>query len=152
MKLIPLSQGKSAMVDDEDYEWLSQWKWCLHSKGYAVRGNGTILMHCVIVGTPVGFETDHINQNKLDNRRSNLRLATRAQNQRNKPKRRDNTSGFQGVYFDKSRNKFVAEIHLYGKKKHLGRFDDIQNAAKAYRSASIELHQEFSSCLQGGHY
>lgn len=150
-KLIPLSKGQHAIVDDADYEWLSQWKWCLHaSRGYAVRNvkeNGkckTILMHALILGTPKGLETDHSNQNRLDNRRRNLRIATRGENQRNKGKRCDNTSGFAGVYFDRSRGKFSAEIHVDRKKNFLGRFATAIEASAAYVRASVDLHGDFS--------
>ena len=90
MKTIPLTQGKVAIVDDEDYTWLMQWKW--HSSyGYAMRRERTwsgkqkgIFMHRVVNKTPLGLETDHINRNKLDNRKENLQSVTHQENTCNK--------------------------------------------------------------------
>lgn len=124
-KNIPLSQGKVAIVDDEDYDELSRWKWCISSKGYAVRnGSGqrkgqTIHMHREIIGVPPdGMETDHKNQNKIDNRKVNLRHCTRTVNQCNKGKYQNNKSGVTGVslYGSCKRRQYVAEIHNLGRR------------------------------------
>src|SRR5689334_16735192 len=116
-KLIPLTRGQSAIVDDTDFEWLSQWKWCAlptHRKDgyYAVRrtpnSNGKLLfMHKFILGATTN-QGDHINGNKLDNRRDNLRPATRKQNlfNRCKPNRKKpQTSQYKGVYLCQERKK-----------------------------------------------
>src|SRR3990167_7351351 len=101
----PNGKGKFAMVDDEDYKYLSQWGWHLHiSKftNYARRvesnpkGSKNLYMHRVIMQTPKGMVTDHINRNGLDNRRKNLRVCTQAQNMANARMRKDNTSGATG--------------------------------------------------------
>lgn len=95
MKTIPLTQGKVALVDDEDYEELSRFKWCAtknrRGKFYAVRGgpragggSPTVQMHVVIAGTPAGMDTDHIDGDSLNNQRSNLRICTRAENLSNR--------------------------------------------------------------------
>src|SRR3990167_1658988 len=109
MKIIKLNKGKFAFVDDENLEWLNQWKWFYSKNGYAVRnvyvkGSGrknqktaTILMHRVINNTPDGFITDHINRNRLDNRRENLRTVNESFNVINSPVRSDNSSGTKGV-------------------------------------------------------
>jgi hypothetical protein len=89
-------------------------------------------------------EIDHINGDKIDNRYSNLRLATPSQNQANKGMRSDNTSGVKGVTWDKSRGKWLASIHKDGERIPLGRYNDINDAAEAYRAASIEYFAEFS--------
>jgi hypothetical protein len=147
---IPLTQGKFALVDECDYEFLMQWTWCYH-KGYAVRCTSnparTIHMHRVILER-MGFrdfaECDHANQDKLDNCRHNLRPATRCQNQRNKNKLRNNTSGYIGVYWNKQQSKWMAYIRIDGKLKHLGYFDDKEDAARARDMAAIVHHGEFA--------
>jgi len=108
VKKIKLTQGRYALVDDEDFNWLNQWKWCFdRSNGYAHRNqwvngkNRKIYMHRIILGNPRGIlikvETDHKNRNKLDNRRKNLRVVTRSENVLNKGLQSNNTSGIPGV-------------------------------------------------------
>ena len=145
MKTIPLTKGKVAIVDDDMFEELSQYKWYCDSYGYAVRTVSsrpgkpkTIWMHRVICGTPAGMETDHINEKKLDNRRENLRRCTSAENRRNIKKPTNNTSGYKGVNWLKRNRKWRAEIKVNGKKKHLGCFDDLLAAAHAYDQAARE--------------
>lgn len=136
MKRIKLTQGKFTLVDNGDFEWLNQWKWYLNSKGYAMRGKRIsgkqimILMHRLINNTPEGlkFETDHINRDKLDNRRENLRTATRSQNKINTNLRKDNTSGYKGVSWNKNRNRWMAQLHINGKHIHLGLYSTLQGA------------------------
>src|SRR3990167_9749261 len=103
MKIIRLNKGQSAIVDDDVFDYLNQWKWYFNNQGYAVRrpyikGSGrknqkcmTIHMHRLVNNTPNGMQTDHINRNKLDNRRENLRNVTDQQNKFNLPTRVDNT-------------------------------------------------------------
>ncbi len=135
--LIPLTQGKFAIVDPEDYEWLMQWKWSFNT-GYAVRGTrkgGKQLkfrMHRVIAKTPNGFETDHINRNKLDNRRCNLRVCPPRINRMNRPAQSNNVLGLKGVYFKKRNKKFVAQIGGRNNQKHLGYFNTAEEAHKAF--------------------
>jgi len=140
MKQIKLTQGKFAIVDDSDFEWLNQWKWCFHI-GYVVRNKREkgkckmIYMHRLINNTSSGFETDHINRNKLDNRRSNLRTVTSSQNNMNTGMWKHNTSKHKGVFWDKSRNKWMAGIGLNYKFINVGRFNDIGDAIKAREQA-----------------
>lgn len=100
MKQIPLTKCKFALVDDEDYDYLMQWKWRFSGK-YAVRSEHktrkTIFMHRVVNNTPNGLQADHINNDKLDNRKENIRFATSGQNSRNKPKNRG-VSKYKGVF------------------------------------------------------
>lgn len=152
MKTIQLSRGMEAIVDDEDYERISKYKWCITVNGYATRkrplkeGNKHVLMHREILGTPSGFDTDHINGNKLDNRRVNLRVATRAQNSRNSrtPMKRSIT-GIRGVS-PHGNGRFVAFISRKGKRFHLGVFDTKESAEAARRAKEIEMWGEFARC------
>lgn len=148
MKLIPLTQGKSAIVDDEDYEYLMQWKWYV-AKGYAIRNVGQrpnrtrLFMHRGVAKTLQGMETDHINGNTLDNRRVNLRVCTRSENARNRCKNSNNTSGFKGVNFHKETRKWAAHIRLNKRLIHLGLFSTPETAHAAYCDAAIKHYGEF---------
>lgn len=137
MKTIPLTQGYSTKVDDEDYTELSKYKWQYH-RGYARRAsydvNGTfhsVFMHRVINDTPKGFETDHINRDRLDNRRSNLRTVTKLENQQNKGIYKNNTSGHSGISYYAKYDKWRARMQMNGKLIFIGYFDTIEQAIKA---------------------
>ena len=119
---IPLTKGKFALVDKKDFAYLNQWKWRYHKNGYAVRTSrkGLIRMHRVVNKTPLGFFTDHINHNKLDNRRKNLRTVTKSQNQMNVGLQANNTSGYKGVYWHKQSKKWQAKIEVNQKQINLG--------------------------------
>ena len=152
-KLVPLSQGQQAIVDDADYDWLSQWKWSAQKTAngyYAMRKEGgvLILMHRLINGTPDGLVTDHKDGNGLNNRRFNLRNATQLQNMMNRAPKRGGTSVHKGVWFDKSvgsrnRNQWRAAIRLNGKRKYLGRFASQHDAGAAYQAASLQHFGDF---------
>lgn len=155
MKRIPLNGkngvGRFAIVDDEDFEWLSQWGWYAW-KGrntlYAARhirkgGHRMIHMHRLINKTPDHLFTDHRNGDGLDNRRNNLRTATAAQNCANARRRPDSTSGVKGVYFDKSRRKWAADIQCEKMRVRLGRFETKDAAIEAYQTAAKTLFGEF---------
>jgi hypothetical protein len=153
MKQIPLTQGKFAIVDDEDYDFLIQWKWHLSNRGYARRNNyvegvivnpKSILMHRVILGDPIGFQVDHINGDKLDNRKSNLRVCTTGENARNRGKNKNGTSGYKGVHFYKAYRKWQSHIMHERKMVWLGYFDTAEKAALAYNEAATKLHGEFA--------
>lgn len=131
-KEIPLTQGKVALVDDEDYERLNQFKWFASKNGktyYAIR-KSKILMHRTIITPPSGFEIDHINGNGLDNRRENLRIVSHRENCQNK--HIEKTSKFPGVTWNKQHKKWHAHVRILGKNRYLGSFDDEVEAAKAY--------------------
>ena len=149
MRRIPLSKGKVAFVDDEDYAYLSQWEWSASQNGqtfYAERwrGHGERKMHNVIMSPPWQLEVDHENGNGLDNQRHNLRMATRSQNMHNQGVRNDNTSGYKGVTWHKQHQKWMGRIRVDGRRLHLGLFDDVEEAARAYDSAAREHHGEFA--------
>lgn len=153
MKEIELTQGKFAMVDDEDYEFLTQWKWrhgCTHN--YAVRtqhyrvnkkGKGkTIQMHRIVMDAPKGIMVDHINGNSLDNRKENLRFCNNGQNQSNSLSKKGSSSVYKGVNFHK--NKWRATITINKKSLHLGTYDTEKEAALAYNTKAKEVFGDFS--------
>ena len=156
MKYIELTQGYRAIVDDEDFEYLNQWKWC-YSNGWAMRGVyiGTgrkdnrsykIYMHNLIVKPSEGMIIDHISRDGLDNRRLNLRECTWKENTRNRSIGKANTTGYKGVVKVKDENKWRARITVNGKQIQLGYFKDKKEAAKTYNEAAKEHFGEFA-CL-----
>ena len=139
MKRIPLTQNKFALVDDENYDWLMTWKWCLqvhHNHMYAItsnsrtHGGGTIKMHRLIMVHPMNLIIDHINHNGLDNRKVNLRTVSNRTNLSNRinPGR----SKYIGVHFDRS--KWRSQLQVSGKRIHLGRYDSEIEAMEAYQA------------------
>lgn len=149
MKRIPLTQGLSAIVDDEDFEMLSRFKWHFHQTGYAMRtaridGKKHLLrMHRVVMNAPPHKCVDHINGNTLDNRKRNLRIASRSQNQHNRGRNKNNTSGFKGV--SRYRGRWRARITVNWKEIRLGIFDTPEEAFDAYVAAAKEYHGEFAN-------
>ncbi len=141
---IALTKGYLALVDDANFARLSQLKWCYNSSGYAVHyeDRRTIFMHRLIMNAPPHLQVDHINQNRLDNRRENLRFATRSQNQANKGRQANNTSGYKGVSF--RAGKWEARIRVAGGRLQLGRFDDPVTAALVYDAASRLFNVDFA--------
>lgn len=150
MKKILLSNGGFAIVDKEDFEYLNQWKWTRHNAGYAIRSiykNGTRFMHRQILNTPKGMETDHINGDRLDNRRENLRMATHQENCRNmRPLK--NKSGYKGVQWYKRDQRWVAFLTVNDKHIYLGYFDDPKDAAEAYNKGAKKYFGEFARLNQ----
>ena len=158
MKEIKLTQGKIAIVDDMDYEYLSQFKWHAKKHGlrseiwYAARttsrklGNQkTILMHKEILGiTGREFEIDHIDHNGLNNCRINLRRCTHRQNMANCVASKTGSSKYKGVSIHSTTKKFVVHIYVSGKLKYLGSFDNEIEAAKCYDENSIANYGEFA--------
>lgn len=149
---IQLTQGKVAIVDDEDFEWLNQWKWYAHRYDkiwYAERNKPrpyvekkTIRMHAVILGNDKW--ADHKNGNGLDNRRDNLRECTYSQNVMNRGIQSNNTSGYIGVAWHKKIDAWVAYIQVNRKRINLGRFTTKEEAAYVRDQAAIKYHGEFS--------
>jgi len=139
MKKIKLTQNRYALVDDEDFDELNKHKWCYSMQGYAVRDIGgrknktRILMHRLINNTSANLYTDHINRNKLDNRRINLRAVTQSVNGHNCKLSKNNKSGYNGVEWYK--NRWVANIKVNYKKIYLGRYEKLEEAVKARKKA-----------------
>ncbi|MBN1359185.1 MAG: HNH endonuclease [Sedimentisphaerales bacterium] len=146
VKCIPLTGGQYALVDASDYEWLSQYTWRVCGTGYAARaGKGReIYMHREIMDAPEGKCVDHIDGNRRNNCRANLRLCTRGQNMRNQKKHAGATSRFKGVYFYKRIGKWAAALHFKGQRFWLGSFVDEVEAARTYDAKAVELFGEFA--------
>ena len=146
IRRIPLSDGQFAIVDTTDYEWLSGYTWTLVAAGYAGRNEKgkMVLMHRQIMNPPKGMVVDHIDGGVRNNRRSNLRICTRAQNVRNSAKRRHAASRYKCVGFDKERGKWFARFRYKGIHLWLGYFDGEAEAARAYDRKAVEYFGEFA--------
>ena len=153
---IPLTQGKIALIDDEDWPLVAGYRWSAACGSavqvhhyYArtwVRRDGKrygLMMHRLLIG-PGYAQVDHINGESLDNRRSNLRGCTAAQNGANKGVGRRNRSGFKGVSFRQREQRWAATVSLERQDRWLGYFSTPEDAARAYDAAARELHGEFA--------
>ena len=150
-RVLPLTKGMFAIVDDDKYEELSKHKWsatnCANSfyaRRTGVSPNGVkniaVYMHRQLIGAKKGQIVDHINGNKLDNRVSNLRIVTTAENCREFCKIKENkTSKYRGVYRRWDNKKWTAQIMIFGKMNYIGCFNDEKEAAKAYNAKAIQL-------------
>lgn len=147
-KKIFLTRGKFAIVDDEDFVWLSQWKWQaikFENVWYARRSdysdgkNKPVYMHRALLGKRAGPQTDHLNRNGLDNRKENLTPCIHQANRFNKD-RSNLTSEFFGVSFNSRSKKWCADIKRYGKTKHIGAFKSEVDAARAYNTEAFKIH------------
>lgn len=150
MKEIKLTQGFVSIVDDEDFEELSKYKW-QYAGGYAVRSISWAFgrqpltrIHVQIMGKIEGLEIDHISGDKLDNRRENLRHVTAAQNQYNRKPNRGGSSRYKGVNWYKAGKKWHSSIKAGGKTRHLGYYYIERDAAMAYNEAAARLFGEYA--------
>lgn len=134
-------------IDGADYDAVKGIRWKLSRDGYAVKesyGSGYSNMHRVLMQPPSHLFVDHIDGNKLDNRRCNLRLATPSQNAHNRGPSRNNTSGFKGVIYVKREKKWRAKMTVQGKPIQIGDFKNKDDAVRAYAAASEKYHGEFA--------
>ena len=155
MRVITLVRGEKSLVDDEDFERLSQHRW------YAIQGRTTVYaqgairqpdgriksvgMHRFIMGEPVGMEVDHIDGDGLNNQQSNLRVASTAENQRNRTGiNRNNRSGVRGVFWVKREGRWRAQICVDGKNIGLGDFAEFGEAVIARRQGELDHFGEFA--------
>jgi HNH endonuclease len=129
-KEIDLNSKKKALIDDEDYDKVSGYKWYYSGRGYA-NTNKSIKMHRLIMDAPPGMVVDHINGNTLDNRKANLRIVKQSTNIRNGKLRSNNKSGFKGVNYHKARKQWRAYIMVDYKHINLGWFTVKEDAIKA---------------------
>jgi hypothetical protein len=170
---IPLSKGHYALIDAADYEWLSGWRWTWRPSGSIRTGSGyafrtrsaaertrgvfpvSVQMHREIMNVTAqpNVQVDHINHDGLDNRRSNLRLATGSQQLQNARKRNGTSSSYKGVYLFRQRKnrgkaytwtRWTAMIKANGKKISLGYFESEEDAARAYNEAAKRYFGEFA--------
>jgi hypothetical protein len=147
-KYIRTTNGLITLVDWEDWYVYGSWPWkavesSTKGKWYVVGGPAGSL-HRAILKAPPGLEVDHINLDPLDNRRANLRLATGSQNQHNKTKRRDNTSGHKGVAWDKRSALWEVRVKVAGKQRFGGRFAELADAVAAASALRASLHGAFA--------
>lgn len=151
---IPLTQGKVALVDDCDFEYLSQFNWFAHKNKFTwyaqrnsprVNGKRTVIhMHREILQAPNAFKVDHRDDDGLNNQRGNIRLCTQGENIRNRRVSVTNTSGYKGVHWKTQNKKWAATIHIDGKSIHLGYFKSASDAALVYDAAAREHYGEFA--------
>lgn len=157
MKRIPLTQGKEALVDDQDYEYLMRWRWHAarsRDKGlfyggrtdYSTGHKRTVFIHQEVARRAgmVPGHYDHRDGNGLDDRRSNLRLADGFENQSNRGPNRNNKAGPKGVYFEAFTGRYRAELMARGRRYKSRRFHTIVEATKAYNKLALEHHGEFA--------
>ncbi|MDR9852943.1 HNH endonuclease [Paenibacillus sp. VCA1] len=149
MRTITLSRGKQTVVDDEDYDQLSQFKWWVDAYGYALTTVGgrlnkkNIRMHRMLTGAQPGQVVDHIDGDPLNNQKANLRIVTQKENVRNsKPK--PSRSGYKGVSWYSQTNRWVARIICDGVYYHIGYYHDPKDAARAYNAKALELFGEYA--------
>jgi hypothetical protein len=150
---VPLTKGYEAIIDAADIHLVEHWNWHAKVDGKLVYArqdaavNGKkqrYSLHRAILSAPEGMDVDHVNGNGLDNRRSNLRLATRSENLRNRGRNRNNKSGYKGVSLFRQTGRWQARIMHNGRYHHLGFFADPKTAHDAYSEACLRYHGEFA--------
>ncbi len=146
IKTIPITNYNGfAIVDAEDYEHISQFKWNRSSSGKGVPRTGGSSLNISNLILQTNKIVDHINRNPLDNRKKNLRLASRSQNNCNTSLYKNNTSGIKGVHFRKDNSKWTAYIQKKGNFIYLGQFDTKEEAIKARNEVTIKYHGRFGT-------
>lgn len=151
MREIALTRGYTALVNDKDYDRVSLHKWCASASRHTqyaqtkipakVQGKYiTVWMHRFIMQAGKGDIVDHRDRNGLNNTRNNLRLVTAAVNNIGYDSRTNSTTGYRGVYWREKNKKYLASISIEGKAKYLGLFTSVEEAARAYEKAAVELY------------
>ncbi len=138
---IELTQGRKAIIDKDDYHKVKGYKWYFNSNGYAraTRNYKRFYLHRIITGANKNEQVDHINRNKLDNRRKNLRICTQSENMHNARLQSNNTSGYKGIDWMKDTKRWRARLKVNGVTLNLGIFTDKKNAYKARISYANKL-------------
>jgi hypothetical protein len=143
-----------ALVDDADYNYINRFKWSPNGNGYAISTVGIVLsdnkkikrlMHRMILNPNSNEEIDHKDQNRLNNQRKNIRIATHNENQRNAPAYKNNKSGLKGVSWHGLSRKWAANIKVNGKTIYLGEFLSKEEASIAYNRGATKYHKEFAN-------
>jgi len=154
MKTINLTKNAVAIVDDEDFEHLSKWKWHLSVNGYAARrtkkiNNKSIMvyMHRVLMKLHYGDkeQVDHADMDKLNNQKTNLRFCNKSTNSMNRLVQKNNLSGFKGVSYIPKKKRWFARIMVDRKVTYLGMYKTPEEAHLAYKNAADRLHNEFAN-------
>lgn len=152
---VKLKNNHTLLIDDADWNLVKNFKWTAHKKppnncyyaiatDYSSGKKKTIYLHNLLINKPSAFTIDHINGDGLDNRRQNIRLATKSQNAGNQKLRANNKTGFKGVCFHKQHKLYMATIKVNYKGIHLGYFKTPESAAKAYDKAAIKHFGKFA--------
>lgn len=154
MKEIQLTQGKVALVDDDMYDYLMQWKWFANNiKGYFYAGRNItsskckqsrISMHRLIMKPDKGMIIDHLDGDALNNQKNNLRICNHSENMRNRKLGKNNTSGYKGVSYQKRDNNWRSYIKFNNKTINIGTYTNPIDAARAYNEAAIKYHGKFA--------
>jgi hypothetical protein len=138
------NSDKVVLVDDSDVQSLSAYDWYISNSGYAYtrwKFAPIMLMHCYIIGQKDGLVIDHINRDRLDNRRLNLRHITQRKNCLNRGTPSNNKIGLKGVHMKKNTGRYCSQIYYNGVKEHLGYFDTAEEAKTVYDRRWIELFE-----------
>lgn len=140
-------KGHTIYLDEEDKHYLEERSFSIHklkNTQYLYNSNKNIRLHRLIMNCPNGKQIDHINGNGLDNRKENLRICSQSENHQNRSKWGNTSSQYKGVHWHKIVKKWVAQIMINGKRKHLGYFDREREAAKAYNYMAIKHFGEYA--------
>jgi hypothetical protein len=145
-KYISLTKGMRCIVDDDDYERLIEMPWRYNNNGYAITAKtpNPKAMHHFILTIPDDMVADHINGDRLDNRKSNLRVCTKEENSKNRKKRKTSKSPYKGISWNSRDKKWQARIWVEGKNKSAGNYSDPIEAAIAYDLAAIKHYGNFA--------
>jgi hypothetical protein len=152
--IVPLTRGMVAVIDADDFILVAPYRWSaikIGDRWYATRsrrvdeGRGIVMMHQQIMGdVPGGMMIDHEDLDGLNNRRSNLRVASKAENMANRTAQQNNSNGWKGVHWSSRRNRWIAQICHERQRRFIGHFHTAEDAARAYDEAARELHGEFA--------
>lgn len=153
--IIQINNGHNLIIDDKDWDILKMVNWYAsknttgtnkyYARGHDLFTGNKLTLHRFLLDAKDGELVDHINGNGLDNRRCNLRICTNQQNQYNREKNSNNTSGYKGVSWCNSNKKWKSYIWVDGRNKYLGQYDTPEDAYSSYKKASKQYHKEFSN-------